>query len=229
MLGGQLDDAPPALRRQRPPARVLEGRDRVEEARRAGAQLALQAVRIEAVVVHRQGHDIRAEPREELQRPVVARRLDEHAAGPALEQLLEVEEDALEPSARHDHARRLDAVPLRQPLAERAIPAAGAVREHGRVALDGGTSAVGEQLDGEALRCGCSSCERDHRPRLLLPCCHGRHFGRPVRLSFFGSFPASAGGRGSWISTTETEESNRNAVLPRAWRVRARSAGARRA
>ena len=49
----ELDDAPAPLGRERAAARVLEGRDRVEEARLARGELALERVRVETFVVHR--------------------------------------------------------------------------------------------------------------------------------------------------------------------------------
>src|SRR3954470_7454614 len=67
-------------------------------------------------------------------------------------------------------ARGLDAVPLGEPLAEGAVAAAGAVAEdRPAVALERGTSAFGELLDGEALRRRDSAGERDHRRSVTAP------------------------------------------------------------
>ena len=83
---------------------------------------------------------------------------------PAPDELLGEEDEALERAARdHDHARRLDAVPLGEPLAQRPVAAARAVGEdRPAVALDRGARAVGELLDGKALGRGHSARERDH-------------------------------------------------------------------
>ena len=81
VLGGELDEPAAALDPDRAAGRVLERRDRVEERDRpALAQLGLERVEVEALVVHRERHDVRAVARQDLQRPVVGRRLDEHAA-----------------------------------------------------------------------------------------------------------------------------------------------------
>ena len=53
VLGGQLGDAPAPLGRERAAARVLEGRDRVEEADGPVRELARERVGIEPLVVHR--------------------------------------------------------------------------------------------------------------------------------------------------------------------------------
>ena len=79
-----LDDAAAALLRERPAAGVLEGGDRVEEHRLlALGERLLERFGIEPFVVHRERHDLRAETREDLQRPVVRRRLDEARGSPA--------------------------------------------------------------------------------------------------------------------------------------------------
>ena len=149
MFARPLGDAPAALFGERAPARVLEGGDRVEErraiARREGL---LERVDHEPVVVHRQSDDLGAEASEDLQRPVVRRRLDEHpGAGP--DELLGQEHEALERAARDDDSRGLDAMARRDPLAERPVAAARAVREDRRaVALDRRPRAIGELGDG---------------------------------------------------------------------------------
>ncbi len=119
--------------------------------RRAVAEVALEHLRVEPLVVQRDRDDLGAQPREDLQRPVVRRRLDEHAvAGP--DELVGEEAEALERARRHDHARGLDAVAGGDPLAQRPVAAAGPVREHGAaVALDHGAGAVGHLGDRQAL------------------------------------------------------------------------------
>src|SRR5213595_1770674 len=112
-------------------------RDRVQEGRLVAlCKRALERVDLEAVVVHRQTDDVGTEPRQDLQRAVVRRRLDEHS-GSGPDELLDQEHESLQGAARDDDPRRLDAVPLGDPLAKRAVAPARAVRENGRaVALD---------------------------------------------------------------------------------------------
>ena len=152
MLVRELDQMAAALERERPAARVLEGRVRVEERRRrAVAEVALEHRRVEPLVVQRHADDLGAEPREDLQRPVVGRRLDEHAVAGA-DELVRDEAEALERARGHDHARRLDAVAGGDPLAQRPVPAAGPVRQdRAAVPLDHGAGAVGHLRDGKAL------------------------------------------------------------------------------
>jgi hypothetical protein len=126
---GELHHAPAPLDRERAAARVLEGGNRVEEAR-SRAELSLELVRVEPVLVHRQRHHVGAEPREQLERTVVGRPLHDDAARPPREQLLEDEGDALQAAVGEDHARRLDAVARRQGLAQRPVAASRAVGEH---------------------------------------------------------------------------------------------------
>src|SRR5204863_7626627 len=110
--------------------RVLERRDRVQERRLVAAtEFFRERIGIESLVVHRQRDDVGAETREDLQRPVVRRRLDEHAPASAVQELLREEDEGLQRAAREDDARGVDAVPLRDPLAQRAVAAARPVRE----------------------------------------------------------------------------------------------------
>ena len=108
------------------------------------------------------GDDVGAQTSEDLQRPIVGRRLDEHAARPGREELLRVEDEALEPTCRQEDPARIDAVAGAERLAQRRVAAAGAVGEHGGVDLDRGARAVGEQLGVEALRRRRATGERDH-------------------------------------------------------------------
>jgi hypothetical protein len=166
----ELCDAPAALLGERSAARVLKGRDRVEEGGLlALGQRGLERVEVEAVVVHRQADDVGAEAREDLQRPVVRWRLHEDTR-PFPDELLGEEHEALERAARDDDACRLDAVPRRDPLTERRIAAAGAVREHrGAVGLDRGARAVGELGDGKAFGRRNPARKRDDTHGLRLP------------------------------------------------------------
>jgi hypothetical protein len=159
---GELDDALAPRSRERPAARVLERRNRVDEARRPRSELASERIGVEPLVVHRQRHDFRAEPREDLQRPVVGGRLDEHAPGSLGQELLRVEDEALEAAIGEEDPARIDFVPTAEPLPQRRVTPAGAVGEHRRVAFDRRAGAIGEQLRVEALRGGRSAGERDH-------------------------------------------------------------------
>ena len=150
-LRRELDDALAARGRKRPSARVLEGRDRVDEARLPGVERLRQRVGVEPLVVHRHRHGLGSEAGEDLQRPVVRRRLDEDAAWAFRQQLLRVEDEALKAAVGDDDARRLDSMPRAEPLPQRPVAAAGAVREHRRVAFDRSAGAIGEQLRVEAL------------------------------------------------------------------------------
>ena len=160
-LAGELCKPAAPIERERPAARVLERRDRVEE----GEIPLRQLVGEKTLLVHRHRDDFGAEPREDLERPVVGRRLDEDAL--AAGELLGEEHETLERPARDDDTSRLDAVPLGEPLAQRAVAAAGAVAEdRAAVALERSPGALREFLDGEALRRGDAAGERDHASRL---------------------------------------------------------------
>ena len=155
VLAHDLDESGATLRRERPPARVLERRDRVEERRPVAvpSQLRFERVGVETLLVHLEGDDLGALASEDLQRPVVARSLDEHASRSARELLRRVEREALQAADGEDDALRRHAVPLGDPLAERRVPATRAVREHPRaVALRDRVRAVGELVRRDELR-----------------------------------------------------------------------------
>ena len=125
VLGDELDDPPPALLAERSAARVLERRDRVEERdrRRRGASSASSASGSSPSSSIGSATISTPCQREELQRPVVGRRLDEHAARPPRQLDRGVEDEALQAARRDEDARRVDAVPL-----ARAARAAGRTR-----------------------------------------------------------------------------------------------------
>ena len=160
---GELHDPPAPLLAQRAPARVLEGRDRVEEGDvAAAAELGLERVGIEPFVVHLHRDRLDSLPAQELQRPVVGRPLDEHPAGAPLELGRGIEDEALEPARREEDAGRVDPVPLAEKLAERAVAPARAVREdHRAVPLQRGARAVRQKLRIDAGRRRGSARERD--------------------------------------------------------------------
>ncbi len=162
MRGGELDQRAAPLDRECAPARVLEGGDGVEEARAATGELAVEGIQIEAFLVHLNRHDLRAEARELLERPVVGGRLDEHPPRPLRQELFEPEGDSLEAAARDDDSRGLDSVALAEPFAERPVPPARAVAEHRSIGLDGGAGAVADQLCVQTLRRRRATGKGDH-------------------------------------------------------------------
>ncbi len=177
VLGGDLDEPLAALDADRATGGVLEGRDRVEERDLASsAELGLESVEIEALLVHGQRHDLRPVARQDLQGPVVGRPLDEHTTRPRGELHGRVEHEPLQPAGRQKHPARLDAVPFREQLPQRTVAAARPVRQdRDPVALERRRRAVGDQLLVEAFRRGCSARERDR--------CHPMSLaGRPSRL-----------------------------------------------
>ena len=131
VLADDLDEARATLGRQRPPARVLERRDRVQERRplAPAAEFDVECVRIETFLVHLERDDLDPVAGEDLERTVVGRRLHQHAPGGSRELLGGVEDESLKPSDREHDPLRLDAVPPRDPLPERPVPAARPVRE----------------------------------------------------------------------------------------------------
>ena len=150
MLARQLDEAMPPLDAERSPARILEGRDRVEERRLLSApERPLERGWVKALVVHRDRGDLDAVGGQDLQRTVVGRRFNEH---PPRAKPLGKEHHALQRAVRDQHASGIDTVALADPLAQRLVAADRPVRQDGRaVALDGRAGAVRELLDGDAL------------------------------------------------------------------------------
>ena len=91
-------------------------------------------------------------PPEHLQRAVVRRRLDEHPARAQLQLDGRVEDEPLEAADRQEDPPRVDAVALREELAQRPVPAARPVREdRPPVALERCGCALREEADVEAL------------------------------------------------------------------------------
>ena len=167
MLRRELREPAAALGAKRPAGRVLEGRDRVEERdRTALAQLRLERVEVEPLLVHRQGDDLRALTGQHLQRPVIRGRFDEHAPGPARELQRGVEDESLQAAGREEDAARLDAVALREHLAQRAVAPTRAVGEdRDPVPLEGGARAVADEPRIEAFGRGGTPGERDRGHR----------------------------------------------------------------
>src|SRR5207244_11467388 len=90
-------------------------------------------------------------------------------AGARLHELLDEEDEPLERAARDDDARRLDAVPRRDPLTQRRVAAARTVGEDGLpVALDRRARAVRELGDGKAFGRGDAAREGDQTHALSL-------------------------------------------------------------
>ena len=176
--GGDLDEPPAALGSDRAAGRILEGRDRVEERHRpALRELGLERVQVEPLVVHRERHHLGPVARQDLQRPVVGRPLDEHASRPHGELHGGVEHEALQATRRQVDAAGLDAVPLREHLPQRAVATARAVREHrDPVTLERRAGTVGDQGRVEAFRGRSAAGKRDR--------CHVRSL--PGRLAGAG-------------------------------------------
>ena len=169
VLARDLDDPAAAGLGEGAAARVLERRDGVQEGGlRTGGERLFERVGHQPLVVHRDADHLGAEAAQDLDRPVVRRRLEDDA-GAGLDELLGEEDERLERPARDDDAARLDAVALGDPFAQRAVAAAGAVREDGlAIALDRRLRAVGELVHREALGRRNTAREADdvHRPRL---------------------------------------------------------------
>ena len=130
MLACELGDASTSLCRQRPPAGILEGGDRVEEGGLLTfGECSLECVDLQAFVVHREADDVGAETCQDLERPIVGRCLHEYARS-LLHEVLGEEDEALERAAGDDDALGLNTVPLCDPRPQRRIAAAGAVRQN---------------------------------------------------------------------------------------------------
>ena len=154
MLADDLDEPRAPLGGERSPARVLERRDRVEEGRWivTATQLGLEGIGIETFVIHLEGDDLGSFASEDLERAVVARRLDEDSPRPARELLSGIEHEPLKAADREDDASRLDAVACSDPLAKRLIAASRPVREHtGAISLRDRVRTFGELRGGDQL------------------------------------------------------------------------------
>ena len=124
---GEVCDPPAALGAEGAAARVLEGRDRVEEGDVAAPlELRLERIRVETLVVHRQRDRLDTAPAEELQRAVVRRRLDEDAPRAPLQLGRRVEVEALQAAGGDEHGS------ARRRGAHRGAPATGRTRHRCR-------------------------------------------------------------------------------------------------
>ena len=200
------------------------------------ASSSLERVRVESFVVHRERHDVGSQAREDLQRAVVGRRLDEHAAGPRPEQLLRVEDESLEPSRRQQDPARIDAVAGAERLAQRPVAAAGPVGEHRRVGLDRGRArsrragrrrgTPARARHGQTRSCGSTLSTSCAAATLFLT--DGVVSSCEVCSS--SDFPCDGtGGRGRRISSEHEGVETEYAVFPRAGCVSARRRSACRA
>ena len=172
MLLRELDDPPSALETERAATRVLEGGDEIEQGGRGtGAQRLLERIRVEPLVVAREQLDVGAELPQDLQRPVVGRQLGEHPF--ARSEALGEKHEALQRPVGQEHAGRIDAVPVRDPLAKRRIARRWAVREdRAAVAFDRNAGAIRQLVDRQAFGGGDTTRERDRRHRVRLPSEH---------------------------------------------------------
>src|SRR5438128_4875113 len=164
-FAGELDEPASPVGAERAPAWVLERRDRVQEGDGAALpELGLDGFEIETLVVHRQRYHLGAVPAEELEGPVVGRPLDEHPARFARKLHRAPEHESLEPAGREEHVRRIDAVPLGEQLAQRAVAATCAVGED-RLAVPGECrpGAIRDQVRVETVGRRSTTGERDRR------------------------------------------------------------------
>ncbi len=160
-VGREVEEAPPILERERAAARVLEGRDRVDDV--ALAERAVDRVDVEAVVRELHLLHLGAELAEDRERAVVARRLHEEARA-RLHEVARREGEALERPIRDDHAPRVDSMLLGDPLLERRVAAGRAVLKGSRpVALERLPRAVAEGRDRQEVRARHSAREGDQR------------------------------------------------------------------
>ena len=110
----QLREPAAALFGESRAGRVLERRDRVEERGRRPFELALQLLDVETVLVDGDLAELDLGRGQDLARPVVGRPLDEYA--PTAGERIQHEVERLQRAVGHQHASRLDRVPLGQPL-----------------------------------------------------------------------------------------------------------------
>ena len=159
-IAGKLREAPAPLVRERRPGRILEGRNRIEQRRRADAG---QLVDVEPVRVDRDLDELATLGEQDLPRPVVSRPLDDHRPGG---QRREQKVEDLQRAVRDDDAPRLNRVPFRDPLPQRLVPESAPVGEDRRpVPPQRRLRAVGKLLDRQAFRRRNPACERDrHEP-----------------------------------------------------------------
>ena len=167
----ELDEPLAPGQREGGATRVLERGDHVEERGRAGPpQVVLERVDIEAVFVDGDADRLGACTAQQDQRPVVGRRLDEHARrARAPDQQLGEEEEGLEAPVRRDDALGGDAVTRTDPGTQARMAAAAEVGE--RECGLGAERPVGgraEVVDREEIGAGNAARKGDlgHRRRV---------------------------------------------------------------
>jgi hypothetical protein len=121
VLGGQVDERAPLVRRQGDPGRVLVVGDHVRE---LGPDPRLderaQLLDVDAVLGERDLVHLGAQVAQAEQRAVVGRLLDDHGVV-ALDQMLEEQGVGLQRAVGHDDLIGLDPVPLRDPGPQRQV------------------------------------------------------------------------------------------------------------
>jgi hypothetical protein len=166
----ERENAVPALPGKRPAARVLKGRDGVDDGGTGRfGQRALERIHVESLVTERHALDVGAESAEDRERAVIARRFDVEARSLA-DEVTGDEVEALEGAVGHDDTARGNTVTLRDPFAERPVPAGGAVVESGgAVACESLARTLAEFVDRQEIGPGKAPGEGDsgHRPSLL--------------------------------------------------------------
>ena len=166
VAASRLEDRLAALLGERGASRVLVRRDQVGEVR-ALCELGIERLRVDAVGVERDGHDLDAEPLEQQQRAVVGRVLDEHACTATLvggtpRDHLGEQREALERAGGDDDPGGFDAMALGEPGAQWLPAAPGAVAEHLHgIVLEGAGGGGAQLVDGQHLGCGYPAGEGD--------------------------------------------------------------------
>ena len=118
VLGGELDQAPPLLGRERAAGRVVGVGDDVGELDRPLGERRLQRADVEPVGLERHRHQLDAELLQQQQGAVIGRLLDDHPVA-RLEQVLEQHRPRLERAVGDHHLRgSRSPMPLGDPLAE---------------------------------------------------------------------------------------------------------------
>ena len=129
VLGGELDQAPALLGRERAAGRVVGVGDDVGELDRPLGERRFQRADVEPVGLQRDRHQLDPELLQQQQGAVVGRLLDDDPVARP-EQVLEEHRARLERAVGDHHLRRVEApVPLRHPLAEPGMADPDAVGE----------------------------------------------------------------------------------------------------
>ena len=180
---------------ERPPARVLERGDRVDEARPGRRREPfVERVEVHAVVGERDRLDVGAEPAQDLERAVVAGRLDEDARA-RLDVVAGDEVERLQGAVRDHDPLDVDVVAVGDPLAQRQVAERRPVVERrGAVAREGGLRAVAELIDRQEIRARNAPGKGDEAHGTSLLTAAGRRVpAGPNRSGLRCEYPAASG------------------------------------